>query len=131
MDKLRRLPFISFFSNFIRQMKSEDMNPNFAWRVIVVVSIIVAGVISVGAYFMLDWAESVDQAPPTTQKGHDALSPQDLHAIVQIYEAKANTYADLHQHRPIAPNLKANVKVPVSDAGNATTSDVGTPTISQ
>lgn len=123
MDKLQKLSLVSSLRVFIRRMKTGNMNPDLAWRIILMVSLTVSLVIGVGAYFALNWAQSIDQEPLVSKKDRDALSPEDLHSIVQIYEVKENTYKNLHQSRPIAPNPKMGSKTQNEnmDSGIATT----------
>lgn len=106
MDKLQNLRVVSSLKGFIQQMKSGSMNPNFAWRVILVLGVISSGIIGAGAYFTLNWAQDESQVAATTQKDRAALSTEDLHGVVQFYEVKESTYKALHQSRPTAPNLK-------------------------
>lgn len=110
MDKLRNLSFVSQLRMFMRRMKTGSMNPNLAWRIILIVSLTVSSVIGVGAYFALNWAQSIDQESSISKRDRDVLSPEDLHSIVQIYEVKENTYNNLHRSRPVAPYLRAGAK---------------------
>lgn len=111
MDKLRKLSAISSLRGFVLRMKSEGMNPNFAWRIILALSGVVAGMISLSAYIALGWAQDVSQTPVISQNNHSALSPEDLHDVVQLYEVKESTYKELHQNRPAAPVLTVGSKI--------------------
>lgn len=125
MDKLQHLSFVSRLSTFIRRMKTGNMNPNLAWRAILFVGVIASGIIGVGAYFALNWAQSVEQESLMVKKDRDVLSPEDLHSIVQMYEVKEHTYKALHRSRPIAPNLRMGSKAQYNSVivESATTSE--------
>lgn len=125
MDKLRNLSFVTHLRDFMENMKSGGMNPNLAWRVIIASSLITLGVISAGAYFTLNWAQSVDEAAVSAQRNRDTLSSEDLRGVVEIYTAKEAAYKELHQSRPTAPNLKMGSKVENTNVNteSATTSE--------
>lgn len=108
MEKFRHLSFTSIRDSFER-VRSGNMNPDLAWDIILGVTAVLALLIGATAYTTLSWAEAVGVADSRPQKKGDTLSPEDLHAVVEIYNTKASAYKALLQSRPDAPNLKMSI----------------------
>lgn len=129
MDKPKvTLPAFEF-THTLRGLFTGTVHPDALWRFVLGTAGVIGLVIGVFAYLTYTWAESSESPIVSAHTSKEALSADELHAVIEIYRTKNDTYRTLLRSRPTTPSLGIDVGVIVPKEATTNPDETTTPEV--
>lgn len=107
-----------------------ESNPHRTWKVIIAMAIVATLISGMGAIYLYQWVSITDTPTAMLRPTRDSVSPQEIRAVVNIYNTKQANFQELLTTRPIAPILGRKTAIEVGPSATSSTKVEAVPSIS-
>ena len=108
MERFRNIVntvFAKFLPAFVRRARTENTAANVLWRSVLCAALFVALLIGTFAYITYVQVTAEPMLAPLTKNQRPAISTEELHEVITLYQKKETNYGTLLHASPLTPEL--------------------------